>query len=50
MFGHSLVTVLVILVCLAGVVAPILVDGHHWWPRKPKKKKDLVWWAIRILR
>jgi hypothetical protein len=39
MFGRSLITVLVILVCLAGLLAPVLVDAHHWWPRESKKKK-----------
>jgi hypothetical protein len=39
MLGRSLVTLLVILVCLAGIVAPVFVDAHHWWPRKSKKRK-----------
>jgi hypothetical protein len=39
MFGH-LVTVFVILACLVGLVAPMLVDARHWWPRKPKKKAN----------
>ncbi len=39
MFGRSIVTVLVILVSLAGLIAPVLVDAHHWWPRKSRKKK-----------
>jgi hypothetical protein len=30
---------LVILVCLAGLTAPVVVDVHHWWPRKSNKKK-----------
>jgi len=38
MFGGSLIARLLILACLAGLVAPVLVDAHHWWPRKPKKK------------
>jgi hypothetical protein len=41
MFGRSLTTVLVILVCLAGLIAPVLVDAHHWWSRRSKKKKRL---------
>jgi len=31
-----LITVVVVLVCLAGVLAPLLIDGHHWWPRRRK--------------
>jgi hypothetical protein len=42
MFGRSLVTLLVILVCLVGLIAPVLVDAHHWWPRKSTKKKPEV--------
>ena len=38
MFRRGLITALLILACLAGLVAPVLVDAHHWWPRKPKKK------------
>jgi hypothetical protein len=37
MVARSLVFVLVFLVCLAQLVAPILVDARHWWPRKPKR-------------
>ena len=36
MVGRSLVIALVLLVCVAALVAPILVDARHWWPRKPK--------------
>jgi hypothetical protein len=31
---------LVVFLCLAGMVAPILVDAHHWWPRKPKRELE----------
>jgi hypothetical protein len=37
MFVHGLLTVLAIVVCLAGLIAPVLVDAHHWRPRKSKK-------------
>jgi hypothetical protein len=37
MFGRFLVTVLVIVACLVGLAAPVLVDARHWWPRKPKR-------------
>jgi hypothetical protein len=37
MVGRSLVFALLFLVCLAVLVAPIFVDGRHWWPRKPKR-------------
>jgi hypothetical protein len=33
MFGHSVITVLVILACLIGLAAPVLIDAHHWWPQ-----------------
>jgi hypothetical protein len=39
MFGRGLVAVLVVLVCLAALLAPAFVDAHHWWPRKAKRKK-----------
>jgi|HubBroStandDraft_3_1064219.scaffolds.fasta_scaffold5177218_1 hypothetical protein len=39
MFGRSLITVLVILACLIGLAAPVLVDARHWWLRTEKKKK-----------
>jgi hypothetical protein len=32
---------LILLLLLAGMVAPIAMDGHHWMPRK--------WW-LRSLR
>jgi len=34
MSGRSLIFVLAILVWVAALVAPLLVDAHHWWPRK----------------
>ena len=37
-FGRTLVVALAILLCLAGIVTPILVDARHWWPRKPKRR------------
>ena len=37
-FDRGLVAVLMILASLAAIVAPVLVDAHHWWPRKSKKK------------
>jgi hypothetical protein len=36
--GRLIVFALVLLVCLAGLAAPILVDARHWWPRGPKKR------------
>jgi hypothetical protein len=36
MVGRSLVFALVFLLCVAALVAPILVDALHWWPRKRK--------------
>jgi hypothetical protein len=32
----GLITVVVVLVCLAAVLAPFLIDGRHWWHRKRK--------------
>jgi hypothetical protein len=37
MVGRSLVFALVVRVCLAALVAPILVDTRHWWPRHPER-------------
>lgn len=37
MVVRGVVFTLVVLVCLAALVAPILVDARHWWPRKPKR-------------
>jgi hypothetical protein len=39
MFGGGLIVMFVMPACVAVFVAPMLVDAHHWWPRKPKKKK-----------
>jgi len=39
MFARSLLTVFAIVVCLVALIAPVLVDAHHWWPRKSKQKK-----------
>lgn len=25
-------------VCIAGLLAPVLVDARHWWPRRRKKR------------
>ena len=37
MLRGYLLTALLILVGIAGMVAPALVDARHWWPRKRKK-------------
>jgi hypothetical protein len=37
MFAAVLIMVLMVLVGLGGIVAPILIDAHHWLPRKKKK-------------
>jgi len=37
MLGRSLFFTVAILACLAGLLAPLLVDARHWWPRKPKR-------------
>jgi hypothetical protein len=34
-------TGLLILVCLAGMLAPALIDARHWWPRKRRMKLNL---------
>jgi hypothetical protein len=39
MFGRSLIAVLVILACLIGLAAPVLVDARHWWPRTAKRER-----------
>ena len=36
MSAAGLITVVVVLVCLAAALAPVLIDGRHWWPRKRK--------------
>jgi len=41
MFGRSVITLLVILACLMGLAAPVLVDARHWWQRTAKKEKNL---------
>lgn len=38
MIVRGLVFALAVFVCLAGLVAPILVDARHWWPRKRKRQ------------
>jgi len=38
MVGRSLMLAVVVLLCLADMVGPILVDARHWWPRKPKRR------------
>jgi len=42
MLARSLLTVLAIVVCLVGLIAPVLVDAHHWGPanRKGKRLKE----------
>jgi len=37
MWKTYVLTVILVLVCLAGMIAPALVDAHHWWPRRPMK-------------
>jgi hypothetical protein len=32
-------TVLAVLLCVTGFVAPILVDARHWWPRNTKRPR-----------
>ena len=27
---------LMLIVAFLGIVMPVLIDAHHWWPRKPK--------------
>ncbi len=39
MLKTYVLTVVLVLVCLAGMVAPALVDARHWWPRKRMKLK-----------
>ena len=38
MILRGLITVLVVSVCIAGLLAPVLIDAHHWTPRKRKKE------------
>ncbi len=38
MLRTYILTALLILVSLAGMVAPALVDARHWWPRKKRMK------------
>jgi hypothetical protein len=33
---HAFITVVLILAALGGLLAPVLIDAHHWWQRKPK--------------
>jgi hypothetical protein len=37
MFVRGFLTLLAVLVCLAGMIAPALVDARRWWPRRRKK-------------
>jgi hypothetical protein len=37
---RDLIWILIFAVCAAGLIAPFLIDAHHWWPRKPKKKEE----------
>jgi hypothetical protein len=30
------ILIVLLLVCMAAVLAPFLIDWHHWWPRKRK--------------
>ncbi len=31
--------ILVLLLCAGGLLSPILIDAHHWWPRERKTKR-----------
>jgi hypothetical protein len=33
-----LITFVLVIAGAAGLIAPFLVDSHHWWLRKSKKK------------
>jgi hypothetical protein len=37
MLLRGLITCLVVFLCMVGLLAPVLIDAHHWWPRKRKK-------------
>ena len=32
-----IISIFVVFVCIAMLLAPVLIDAHHWWPRKRKK-------------
>jgi hypothetical protein len=34
---RGMVWVLPAFVFIAGLLVPVLIDAHHWWPRKHKK-------------
>lgn len=39
MLKTYVLNVILVLVCLAGMIAPAFVDARHWWPRKRMKLK-----------
>jgi hypothetical protein len=35
----GLITILLLVgVGLVAMLTPFLIDGHHWWPRKPQQE------------
>ena len=37
MLLRGITSAVVVLVCIAALVVPVLIDAHHWWPRELKK-------------
>jgi len=37
MLLRGIISVFVVIVCIAALLSPVLIDAHHWWPRKRKK-------------
>jgi len=33
------ITIVIVLLAAAAMLAPFLIDGHHWFPRKRKNSK-----------
>jgi hypothetical protein len=32
------ILIFVVLAGLAGMLTPFIIDAHHWWPRRQRKK------------